>query len=877
MRTSTSPLQLSAFRSHSAVFVFTSAVSTIQLTSTRIAKPKKGLATYMAERAVATDSRSDDDDRLSVDPFEAVSTGRTEREVATPLTPRYSTFKKLEVVNARKVNAMAGLYNLLSFAAVGLSGIVVILSRSAFGMYESDVPVQTGSPGQDEFRFIDVEYYDFPDAFIVVDACLNYTFFAYSLFLVLAFIAVLVKAGRERLLNEQIWVAMLLFGTTLYLNPSEATMRLREKLFGIPIPQREQGLSYVDLFTCLRMLSFSTISLLYVWMGSHSYRYLQERITIWNWEFYVPKIALALIYNAYKLSVLFVFRIAFSELPFATLVAFLALYGNIGVWPRLGVITVAILTALETVIFGLIVVDVMKTMRVLSLAEYVKHRTKILGFRFFLHQQGIFYLVYVCNYALILFGLPKGPQILQFWLLAHNGKQGRGSYFDVQYAPLGLQLCILAYVTTEAYTNLPALFSLQRLKFWSRERDGSTEVEPEPIVYRNREPPSFSGDELEIKPNCFIMQTNVELFNLAWFVYYHGTSKESKLTIDYDALTLKIRDSFYSKRTDTRAFVAESRDRIIVAFKGTTSRQNLFTDVKVMHRSLSQFIRLNTLPNGNPRVESRVFFVLKSKSFQRAKVHSGFVEAYNSIREELIPVIATLLREKNRPIFFTGHSLGGALATLSSLDVSLGLNVPGTRILVSTFGSPRVGNNAFREVYDDQIPMNWRLVAGGDIISRLPKVGYTHVGKRVVLTAAGELFIDPSALEIIFWYNPRASFVHHRKAWYMLSLKTWCASRLDDYSPDLWPFPVSASDSRKFEISLRKPISRNLPPLSRRGKVIDRVEKFKMWADAIDDLNVDIQDERSLDSWRRLAARVLEKIRNDSSTVAIPGHSLAFL
>lgn len=824
----------------------------------------------MEEKTTPKENRNNGDDRLSVDLFEPLSFGRTDREIATQLTPRYSTFKKLEVVNARRINAMAGLYNLLSFTAVGLSGMVVILSRTAFRRYEPNVPVPVLGR-QDEYMTIDIEYYDFPDTFTVVDASLNYIFFLYSLFLLLAFIVVLIKAGRDRLLNEQMWVVVLLTGTTLYLNPFEPTMRLREELFNVPIPQREYSFSYVDLFTCLRMLAFSTISMLYVWMGSHSYRYLSERISARNWDFYIPKIVVVLVYNVYKLSILFVFRIAFSELPFASLVAFLTLYGGIGVWPRLGVITVAVLTTMEAIILVLIVMDIVRTVRVLSIAEYVKHRTNILGFRFFLHQQGIFYLVYVCNYALILFGLPKGPQMLQFWLLVQDGEGGRGSYFDVQYAPLGLQLCILAYVTTEAYTNLPALFQLRGLKFWSQEREGNFEVEPEPIVYRNREPPSFSNGEPDMRPNCFVMQTNIELFNLSWFVYYHGTSKVGKLSIDYDALTLKIRNSFYNKETDTRAFVAESTDRIIVAFKGTTSRQNLFTDIKMMLRPLQQFIRLKSLSNEDPHIESRILSVLKSKSFRRAKVHSGFVHAYNSVREELISVITTLLQEKNRPIFFTGHSLGGALATLSSLDVSLGLDVPGTRISVSTFGSPRVGNDPFREVYDNQLPMHWRLVAGGDIVSRLPKVGYAHVGKRVVLTAGGELFIDPSALEIIFWHSPPASLIHHRKAWYMLSLKTWCTNRLDDYRPDFWPFPVSANDSRRFEITVQKPISRRLPPLSRREKTSRRVEKFKMWADVIDDLDVDIQNEESLQSWRRLTARMLEVVRSDKSPRVILG------
>lgn len=818
--------------------------------------------------------------RLSLDFHHAFSTSNVDTLEAypltssTPLTPRYKTFKKLEVVNSHRINTLTGLYNIISLTSVLLSTLIVILARTAFSRFEPQVPVLVDA-STSEFKLIDVNYYQFPSAFIVLDTVFNYVFFTYALFLFSAYLFVLFRAGISKMLNEQVWVAMLLLGATLYLNPFAATVRLRENLFDITVPGPEDGFSYVDVFTCIRMLSFSTISLLYIWMSSHSYRILTKTISISDWTFYLPKIAVVLTYTIYKLVVLFVFRIAFSELPFASLVACFTLYGHLAVFPRIAVITVAVLTTMETAILLMVLIDIIKTFKLHLSVEYVQHRTKLLGYRFFLHQQTIFYLVYVCNYVLILFGLPYGPQILQFYLLSADGGEGRGSYFDVQYAPWGLHLSILAYITTEAYTNLPASFSMRDLKFWSAEISQPDEVEPQPIMYRTREPPSFSGNELDLNPNCFVMQTNIELFNLAWFVYYQGTPKEKKLNIDYQSLPMQISKSFFDQQTDTRAFISESVDRIIIAFKGTSSRQNFLTDLKVAHSPLSQIVRLTVAPSGEEsEISTRVDSVITGKEFRRARVHAGFATAYNTIRPDLIVQVDALLKKKNRPIFLTGHSLGGALATISSIDISLSLDVPGTRILVSTFGSPRVGNQAFRNVYNAQVPMNWRLVAGGDIISRLPKVGYAHVGRRVVLTSAGDLFIDPNALDTMFWHTPQASFLHHRKWWYLLSLKSWCTRRIHDYSPNFWPFPVSASDNKRFEVSMKKPNSRTPSILSRRERKFNRVEKYQKAAEILDQLGAtSIADKKSIENWGRLTMKLLTNSRNHPKPIIIRGRT----
>lgn len=782
--------------------------------------------------------------------FEGASLGVTDNEVAVSLTPRYSTFKKLEVAPSRSINAMAWVFNFASLIGLIAAIVSILLARYAFSTFE-EIPGLLAN-----------DIYEFPPVFALIDSILAFILFTASFLLLTIFSYVLIREGKGRVLNEQIWVFFLLVGTVLYLNPNEASIRLRTDFIGIPDP--ENGYSHIDTFTCLRMVSFSVISILYLWMGSHSYRYLSRRISYKDWKFYLPKITIVLVYNIYKLCIFFRYRIVFSELPFATLLGFFSLYHTIGTWPGLGVTVVTILTGLELAILSMVLYDVVRTTAILNNAEYVKHRTKITGFRFFLHQHVIFYSVYVSIYLLLLFGLPNGPQVLLYNVHTQAGdRPGIGSYFDAQYSPFGLHLCILAYVAAEAYTNLPASVSLRRI--WKKPSDlEGTEDICEPVVYRSREPPSFSGLDPDIRPNCFVMQTNIELFNLAWFVYYKGTAKETNLNVDFSKLQLKIKESFYDKETDTRALVAASGDRIVVAFKGTSSTQNLFTDIKVLYRSLSSIISWKESEQGLGFVDdTRGADVIPGKLFKKSKVHAGFADAYNSIREDLMATISRLVEAGRRPIYFTGHSLGGALATLCSLDVGLTLDMLSTRIVVTTFGSPRVGNKAFQEVYDEVIRMNWRVVAGGDIISRLPKIGYHHVGKKVILTAGGELFIDPNALDMLFWNSQPASLVHHRKSCYLLALKMWCDSRDNGYIPKFWPFPISDNDSRRFDTAFRKPNSGNNASFSvpSRKKRSADAERYKRWAKALDTLDSPIRNQGALLLWGRLTAAVLEEAR----------------
>ena len=57
-------------------------------------------------------------------------------------------------------------------------------------------------------------------------------------------------------------------------------------------------------------------------------------------------------------------------------------------------------------------------------------------------------------------------------------------------------------------------------------------------------------------------------------------------------------------------------------------------------------------------------------------------------------------------VMCTGHSLGGAVATLAAHDIVTFCGVAPERISCYTFGCPRVGNHAFAAEYDTVVRLN---------------------------------------------------------------------------------------------------------------------------------------------------------------------------
>ena len=135
------------------------------------------------------------------------------------------------------------------------------------------------------------------------------------------------------------------------------------------------------------------------------------------------------------------------------------------------------------------------------------------------------------------------------------------------------------------------------------------------------------------------------------------------------------------------------------------------------------------------------------------RVHKGFLEAWtahnysNIVLTRVDALISELgVDPSSLRLLITGHSLGGALATLAAH--ALRLTYPTSNITVYTYGQPRVGNDAFAYEYNQLIPNHWAVIKGQDAIAAIPKGLYKRVGHRVLLNDAGEIIVRPTYLEI---------------------------------------------------------------------------------------------------------------------------------
>lgn len=115
------------------------------------------------------------------------------------------------------------------------------------------------------------------------------------------------------------------------------------------------------------------------------------------------------------------------------------------------------------------------------------------------------------------------------------------------------------------------------------------------------------------------------------------------------------------------------------------------------------------------------------------KVHRGFKKEV----DDLWPILEKKLESNTKNLWFTGHSLGGAMATICAGRCLLS-KIDSSPIQIQTFGSPRVGNNRYiNHAQVDYI----RWVNNNDIVTRSPPIwmGYRHTGKEIYLDSEGRI------------------------------------------------------------------------------------------------------------------------------------------
>jgi len=114
-------------------------------------------------------------------------------------------------------------------------------------------------------------------------------------------------------------------------------------------------------------------------------------------------------------------------------------------------------------------------------------------------------------------------------------------------------------------------------------------------------------------------------------------------------------------------------------------------------------------------------------------VHSGFIREV----DDLWPVLEEALRGNQQPVWFCGHSLGAAMATICAYRCTTSPELTTPQEL-HTFGSPRVGCRR----YVRHAKLNhYRWVHNNDVVTRVPPawMGYRHCGSEVYLDRYGRI------------------------------------------------------------------------------------------------------------------------------------------
>jgi triacylglycerol lipase len=122
-------------------------------------------------------------------------------------------------------------------------------------------------------------------------------------------------------------------------------------------------------------------------------------------------------------------------------------------------------------------------------------------------------------------------------------------------------------------------------------------------------------------------------------------------------------------------------------------------------------------------------------------VHYGFWAALDSLWEQLKQTISDH-QDNHQSLWFTGHSLGAALATLAVARLRLGLKPIHS---LYTYGSPRVGSLDFTNRFDQDFgEFTFRYINNSDVVTRVPtrEMGYSHVGTSLIFDAKGHDHAD---------------------------------------------------------------------------------------------------------------------------------------
>ena len=156
---------------------------------------------------------------------------------------------------------------------------------------------------------------------------------------------------------------------------------------------------------------------------------------------------------------------------------------------------------------------------------------------------------------------------------------------------------------------------------------------------------------------------------------------------------------FFDNECSGYVAVSHVMKAIVVAFRGSLDFGQAFV----------QFVETLAVP--------KTAFL--SKGEVQTYWKRGFEELWQCMELE---VKALVSNNTSYEIWVTGHSLGGAMASLASAWLSYNNVSPRKKIILYTFGMPRVGNYDYALEHDKLVNNSWRVVNDNDAVPHFPTV-----------------------------------------------------------------------------------------------------------------------------------------------------------
>ncbi|MEH1828126.1 MAG: lipase family protein [Nostoc sp.] len=199
--------------------------------------------------------------------------------------------------------------------------------------------------------------------------------------------------------------------------------------------------------------------------------------------------------------------------------------------------------------------------------------------------------------------------------------------------------------------------------------------------------------------DLFELKNNSQIFNLKEPFILHSEFAENGVPFGYVASEADTSNIYVIFR-GTRGFLEWFKDVNIqlVSFKDSTNRNNEIVETK--GKIAEWVVQENQGSIIIPNIDHNFGFVT-----------AGFRGIYVSLRQKLLDALnEKWQKSQNARVFVTGHSLGGALATLAIPDILK--NTPfknPDNVTLYTFASPRCGDRQFAASFEALKVRHWRI------------------------------------------------------------------------------------------------------------------------------------------------------------------------